>query len=243
MGEHTCIGFIHSSDLDAIEHGLTALYQQEGYHRIPKPPLHIRKSYAYYKSHWRFSNQLLLDSLRAAALYPGAPGWTMVKVDPEEFLCSPTTGAERPRLADLTVAVGCDGFHLNMYDGDSLVLIESNAQGEIAFSGGGGSSPEKFAQYISKEHQQERFRLIEIPEMVQAILEDREADILDQVDGISALLCGDNFNHNYDYAAALLYPQLGVEVPFPEYHIEVPMASAGDMRPLYFQRDIGPQIE
>jgi len=39
-----------------------------------------------YKSHWRFSNQLLLDSLKAAGLYPGAPSWTIVKVDPQEFL-------------------------------------------------------------------------------------------------------------------------------------------------------------
>jgi len=158
-------------------------------------------------------------------------------------ICLPAAGAERPRLTDLMVAVGCDGFHLNLYDGDSLVLIESNANGETVFSGGGGSSPEKFAQYISKEHRQERFRLIEVPEMVQAILEDKEAYIVDQVEAIAALLCGANFDHYYDYAAALLYPEAGVEVPFPEYHIEVPMASAGDMRPLYFQRDTGPQIE
>lgn len=230
MGRRNNNIYVRSSELDTVEQGLTAVFEQEGYHRIPKPSPHVMEYYRRSYDYMRIHEDPRLDSLRAAALFPGGSGWTMMQTHPLEILCKCPPGVERPRIAALTVELGCDAFQLNLYHGDSLVLFEANADGQTAVSGGGSSTPEEIEKLIPEGSWKERFRLLHIPEEIQALLEDKDAYIVDQVETIAALLCGPSFNYWEDNTGDLVF--------YPNAELEAPGARA-----LYFQRNTGPQIE
>ncbi len=65
------------------------------------------------------------------AVFPGAPGWTVVKTASLEILLY---GSE-PKLKKVAQALGCPAFQINAYDGDSILLFECDAAGSIEVSG------------------------------------------------------------------------------------------------------------
>lgn len=69
------------------------------------------------------------------AIFPGAPGWTVVKTTPLELLGARAPGAQWMRLVELLRRLSAPGFQLNLYDSSCLVLIEANAQGRHLLSG------------------------------------------------------------------------------------------------------------
>ena len=127
--------YIHSSDLDAIERGLIAVFKKEGYHHIPKSSPHIREYYSRHYDYMRRHKEPPLDSLRVAVIFPGGIGWTMMQTYPVEILFKRATGTERPRLADLTVELGGDAFQLNLYHNDTLVLRTYALTGKTNYGG------------------------------------------------------------------------------------------------------------
>lgn len=171
-----------------------------------------------------------LDSLRAAAIFPSGGGWTMMQTHTVDILYRHAIASQQPRLADLAVELGCDVFQLNLYNSDTLVLLEANANGEIAFSGGGISTPKEIEALIPKEREQRRFYLLQVPPEIDLIMEDEETYIVDKVEAIAAMLCGSSFNYYENNMGDLVFN--------PEGKLEAPGARA-----LFFQRDAGPHIE
>lgn len=230
MGSRNYNIYIRSSELDTVDRGLTAIFQREGYHRIPKPAPHIienyRRLYYYIQSH----EDPRWDSLRAASIFPSGGGWMMMQTHPSDILYARVAGSQRPRLADLAVELGCDVFQLNLYDSDTLILLEANADGEIAFSGFGLATPEELEALIPKEQKKERFYLLQVPPEIELIMEDEETYIVDKVEAIAAMLCGFSFEYYEDNMGDLVFN--------PNGELEAPGARA-----LYFQRDTGPLIE
>ena len=237
MGYRNYNIYIHSSDLDAVELGLIAIFEQEGYHRIPKLPLMPEYYNSYYGYTRRREDPRILDSLRVAVIFPGGSGWAMMQTYPFDILSRLAPGSERPRLAGLTVELGCNAFQLNMYSGDTLILLEANTDGQVVFSGSSSGlhgTPEEIEKMIPKENEKERFRLIEVPEQIQLILEDEEVWIVDQVEAIAALLCGPSFDYYEDNASAL--------VCFANEPLERELEALG-AHILYFQGNTVSQLE
>jgi hypothetical protein len=65
------------------------------------------------------------------AVFPGAPGWTVIKTASLEILLY---GPE-PKLKKLAQALGCPAFQYNAYDSDSILLFECDAAGSTEVSG------------------------------------------------------------------------------------------------------------
>lgn len=75
------------------------------------------------------------NALWGCAVFPGAPGWTVVKTAPLELLCEPGLRTGEMRLATVCRTLGCAGVALHLYDGSSIVLAEVSAGGAVDVSG------------------------------------------------------------------------------------------------------------
>jgi hypothetical protein len=174
MGGWYETAYINSGDLDLVEQGFNQIAAQEGYNRIPKPTSLIQ----------RFNDLAFRNPypgiLWGIKLSLGRPDWIVVFPRPRGTLTLYEADGKPPLLARLTALIGCDAFQINVYDGDSIVLLEANAQGEYAFSGGGFSARQaidNLEELIPDEYYcQERFRLIEVPEKVKEVLRDEDLD-------------------------------------------------------------------
>ncbi len=230
MGYRNYNIYIRSSEMDAIDRGITAIFEREGYHRILKLPLLTCEDYDPHYGYMRRRKDARLDNLRVAIIFPDGAGWTMMQTYPFDLLFMPVPDCQSPRLADLTAKLGCDAFQLNLYDGDTLILLEANADGQVAFSGNVFETPKEIKKLIPEEHEKERFRLIEVPEQIQLIIEDEEAYMDDRVEAIAALLSGSSFDHYDDNASALIC--------FTSEPLERELEALG-AHILYFQGDTG----
>lgn len=232
MGYRNYNTYIHSGDLDAVELGLITIFEREGYHHISKLPLIPEE----YDPRYGYTRRSDLDSLRVAVILPGGAGWMMMQTYPVDILSRLAPKSERPRLADLTVELGFNAFQLNLYSGDTLILLEANADGQTVFSGyEGPETPEEIRELIPEENKKVGFRLIEVPKEIQALLEDEEAWIFDQVEAIAALLCGPSFDYwEGNNAADLLF--------FPDEPLERELETL-EPRVLYFQHDMVPHLK
>jgi hypothetical protein len=106
------------------------LFARQGYDLVPTPPTRTPGP-----ADPILSGDPADGSLWALARFPGTAGWTVIKTAPLELLCARPTGTNRPWLAALAAELACDGFQLNLYDGDSLVLLEADPSGHVAVSG------------------------------------------------------------------------------------------------------------
>jgi hypothetical protein len=107
----------------------------------------------------------LASPLWAVSLVRGAD-WTAIKTAPFELLCERARRRKRPRLAELARRLQTDAFQINVYDGDSTILIEANARGKSRVSGFNASGDEEMfhAEEIDGDFEAQ-FELIEaIPE-------------------------------------------------------------------------------
>src|SRR4051812_27197041 len=109
---------------------IAALCQAEGMERIAAPSTRERLlvepmqyDVALYNDLWGF------------AVFPGAPGWTVIKTAPLELLAERAAGASRMRLAEVCVSLSSSAFQLNVYDSTERVLVEVSATGEVVISG------------------------------------------------------------------------------------------------------------
>jgi len=129
LWQHTA--YLASEDLEAVERELEAICVVEGKRRvIPAPrrrdPLDpMQVGTAATSRRWGIAG------------FTGAPGWTVLKTAPLELLAD-----EAQRLGQLCRRLGCQGFQLNVYDGDAERLVEHAADGRHAVSGLGLPSPD-----------------------------------------------------------------------------------------------------
>ena len=130
MGLWDNTAFFHCDDLARIERALEETFAREK--RVATPMPAPRKPGREDPMQYGGADD---NPLWAVALLPGVGGWTVVKTAPFELLCETAPAARQPRLAALTQALDADGFQLNLYDGDSLVLLEASRRGEVGASG------------------------------------------------------------------------------------------------------------
>lgn len=172
MGLWDNTAYLKCDDLDLIERALAELFELERRQPVPMPP--ARKPARHDPMQYQGADE---NELWAVALVPGAGGWTILKTAPFELLCERARGMNQPRLAGLTAALGVDGFQLNLYDGDSIVVLEATSNGEIALSGFCSQSEDPSEWHDMRIEQVEAgIRMISVDESVAAALEEGFAE-------------------------------------------------------------------
>lgn len=196
--------YIHCSNLDVIGYSLITLFGREGYYPVPKPSPRTPAQ----ADSMQYGNA---DSnhLWAVAFLLGAKGWSVIKTAPFELLCERAPGATRPRLTYVASEIGCDTMQINLYDGTDVVLLEADSSGCIAISGVFGMADDDpfvwHDERISDEYYMARFRLIDIPNELQAV------DYLGSCE-INKLLDGDSLTDN-SIMTQYLIPHKDIDLP------------------------------
>lgn len=150
---------IHCDNLELIEQVLTRMLKQEGYRRIPLPPLSIDVK------ELRRDPLQLQHHLWIIGLFVGTTGWTIVKATPAEILCRRGRGAQCPRLLQLATEIGSGAFYLSVYSGFEI-LMEVDASSGIFVSGEHDSNrfaEDKFFDEQINSKETGRFFLLEMP--------------------------------------------------------------------------------
>ncbi|OYE06629.1 hypothetical protein [Nostoc sp. 'Peltigera membranacea cyanobiont' 232] len=151
-------------NLDAIELALTQIFQQENCHRIPLPPQLLSDA------ELRDRSYLTAWDLWIVGLFVGKLGWTIIKTSPAELLCRRARGVCLPRISRLAMQIGCNAFHLGVYQTDYGVLLETDAQGHIHITGKVDAELEEmfYEEQITKKSERVEFSLLALPEKIVA---------------------------------------------------------------------------
>lgn len=158
--------YIQSNNLDSIELALTRIFELEGCRRISQPPQTLSNE------ELRQTPWLLLPELWIVGLFVGAPGWTIVKTEPNELLCRRARGAARLRLSELAMQIGCNAFHFGAYGHDGI-LLEADAMGQTFISGTVDRIEEEENQFYDEQinaRGYSQFFLLDVPEEIQAVV-------------------------------------------------------------------------
>ncbi|RCJ24035.1 hypothetical protein A6770_28730 [Nostoc minutum NIES-26] len=143
---------------------ITRILELEGCRRISQPPQPL--------SNEELSNTpwLVLRDVWIVGLFVGAPGWTIVKTQPNELLCRRARSVLSPRLSQLTMQIGCNAFHLGAYDHFGI-LLEADAVGHIFISGAVDRIEENlfYEEHINKNGYS-KFFLLDVPEEIRAVV-------------------------------------------------------------------------
>lgn len=108
---------------------LTAAFGAEGMHPIAPPAPRERQAIEPMQYAGALDNDLW-----ALALFPGAPGWCVLKSAPLDLMVERPAQVPRMRLASLCAALDCVALHFACYDGD-LMLTEVARNGGVLLSG------------------------------------------------------------------------------------------------------------
>jgi hypothetical protein len=169
MGLWDNTAYIRCEDLDRVERALVELFGRERRDHVAMPG--PRKPAQYDSMQYGKADE---NGLWGVALIPGGRGWTVIKTAPYELLCELPRGDDKPRFAGLTSALGVDGLQVNLYDGDSIVLLEASAGGEVAVSGfcSYGDDPEEWNGMPIGDRLTPEFGLIAVDPAVAAAIRD-----------------------------------------------------------------------
>ncbi|HEX7111209.1 MAG TPA: hypothetical protein VF216_02105 [Mizugakiibacter sp.] len=135
MGYWVNTTYIRHDDVDEVAAALTAACAAEGMQRVPSPPARERRRLEPMQYQGALSNDLW-----GAAIFPGAPSWTVIQTAPLELLAERAPGAPRMRLVDLCRRLSASAFQLNVYDGTAAVLAEVSSDGDLLLSGYGAAT-------------------------------------------------------------------------------------------------------
>jgi hypothetical protein len=203
----SCI-YAHSDNLEQIQQGFTALLAREGFQPIPPPSPEVCRAFLYdetdtLRPDWR-------NNLVTVALLPGTAGWTIVQTNPEELLCNPGPGIHPLRIAELASMIRAEIFMYDVYGNHSPVLIEADAQGHVALSGGEENAvdvreyppderpPEPLNVMIPDENRRLCFRLLPVSQALQdavnglKVTDDDMSEGLFEEQKVARLLAGPN---------------------------------------------------
>jgi len=125
--------YLEHSDHRVVAAALQAVCEEEGRGRVepePRVPDPFDDMQFGGADSWRWG----------FAIFPGAPGWTVVQTAPPEILLY----GSPPRSGRLARRLGCAAFQHNVYDGASSLIVEAAPDGETAVSGMHPEQPERF---------------------------------------------------------------------------------------------------
>lgn len=179
MGYWVNTTYIHHADVNAVADALEAVCRAEGMERIPSPAQRERALVEpmQYES-------ALHNDLWGAAIFAGAPSWTVIQTAPAELLAQRAAGAPRMRLAELCRRLSASAFQLNVYDSTGAILAEVSESGEVLLSGFNTSSDavdpfEWYEERLSEEFFEAQFRLHPFQDLIAgAMLGDEVADAI-----------------------------------------------------------------
>jgi hypothetical protein len=161
---------IHCGNHELIEQALTQILEREGCRRIPRPPQPMSTD-EIYRNSWKLLRNL--SDFWLVGLFVGTPGWTIVKTAPNELFCRRAKGADRPRLSELAMRLGCDAFHWGVYDSDFSILLEADTTGRIFISGEVDRLEEEKNYFYDEQINQQgdsRFLLLNMPDEIRAVV-------------------------------------------------------------------------
>lgn len=166
MGYWTNSTYIRTGITDAVIGALIALFDSEGMHLISRPPERERApdepmQYA----------EASKNNLWAVAVFPCAPGWTVIKTAPLSLLGDRAPGAAQVRLVDLCGRLSAPGFHVTAYDSCAGVLAESDGEGNLHLSGYGADEDaplEFYGECISEDHLDLHFDVLPLQHVIDA---------------------------------------------------------------------------
>lgn len=135
---HTCTAmgywvnttFIHCGDLDAVGLAMAGVFAAERMIQVEAPPPRERLLVEPLQY-----DTALHNDLWALALFPGAPGWCVVKTAPLELLGEAIAANGRMRIAPVCERLGCTAIQVHVYDSTGMVIAEAGADGSVAVSG------------------------------------------------------------------------------------------------------------
>lgn len=167
----TCI---RSNNLAAIEQVVAHLLkQEEGCRHLAQPPQLTIDPEELYRQPW-----VIWSKLWIIGLFVGTGGWTGIKTWPPELFCKRAFGASRPRLSALTMQLGCEAFHLKVYQSTWGFLLEADAAGHTFISGSAGSDAQDNYQFYEEQIDApglvSQFRLLQVPLPMQVAMQVNE---------------------------------------------------------------------
>jgi hypothetical protein len=130
MGNWENTTYIEHGDASQVAECLAALFAGEGMQQIARPA--PREPLRYDPMQYRNAVE---NNLWGIAVFPGSPGWTVIKTAPFELLGERAAQAGRMRLAELAARLDVAGFQVNLYDSSALVLVEADRHGRCLLSG------------------------------------------------------------------------------------------------------------
>ncbi|MEO8023018.1 hypothetical protein [Polaromonas sp.] len=179
MGYWVNTTYIHHADVSVVADALEAVCRAEGMERISSPAQRERALVEPMQY-----ERALHNDLWGAAIFPGAPSWTVIQTAPPEFLAERAAGAPRMRLAELCRRLPASAFQLNIYDSAGAILAEVSESGEVLISGFNTSSDaadpfEWYEERLSEEFFEAQFRLHPFQDLIAgAALGDDLADAI-----------------------------------------------------------------
>jgi hypothetical protein len=155
MGYWENTGYVAHGSVGDVAEALVEIITGEGMALVPRPPRREPEAYDSLQYQGGPAN-----ARWAIAVFPGAPGWTVIKTAPFELLAETPPDARRMRFVDLCDFLGAVGFQLHVYDTTGAVLVETDGHGKLAMSGAAVESAHEdpFSFHGHRLHE-ERFAL------------------------------------------------------------------------------------
>ncbi|AFZ37026.1 hypothetical protein Sta7437_3528 [Stanieria cyanosphaera PCC 7437] len=124
---------INNENQSLIEASLLNILEKEGFTRVYELPKNF--SIDELNANYRKITKQLLKQLWIIGLFPGASGWTIMKTQPNEFMCRRPKNSTKPRLSKLGTKINCKAFHWGVYSSSFGILLEVDEKGGIFVSG------------------------------------------------------------------------------------------------------------
>lgn len=121
--------YVNHGSAPEVAEALTALFAREGMERFHPPP-RVRRLVEPMQYEGALQNDVW-----GFVVFPGAPGWTVVKTAPLELLAERREGVDRMRLAELCRALSARAVHINVYDTTDTVFARVSRRGAVRVSG------------------------------------------------------------------------------------------------------------
>jgi hypothetical protein len=175
MGLWTNTTYLEHGCVPDVARAVIELCGDEGMDHVAAPPPRERRIVE--PMHYE---DALHNDLWGIAIFPGAPGWTVIQTAPLELLGERAAGASRMRLAELCASLSARAFQLNVYDSSETVLVEVSATGEVVTSGfrmpdGDGDPFAWHGERLSEEAFESGFRLHPFQDVI------ADAELADEV--------------------------------------------------------------
>jgi len=138
MGNWQNTTYIRQSDTQAVADAIIALLREEGMQQVARPASREPEPFDPMQYAGAMANNLW-----GVVVFPGAPGWTIVKTAPFELLGERAPDANCMRLVKLAARLKAAGLQINLYDSTLFVLIEVDDQSRYLLCGftGGTAQP------------------------------------------------------------------------------------------------------